>query len=99
MRTETADIEFFVFTSLYPEEWEKSVEMVPTVSEGDTGGGIPALPSTPENIQYARSGVGCHRNIKGVAGNDVGGCFFHPTPMSLAGAKGGGIGSSRSQRT
>ena len=57
MRTDTADIKA-VFTSSYPEERAKSVATVPTVSEGEIGGRIPAPPATPENIQPVRSGAG-----------------------------------------
>ena len=86
MCTDMADIEDFLFTSSYPEERAKYAATVPTVSDGEVGGIIPALPATPEKIQSMRSGVVCHRGIKVVAVNGSSGwSFLHPTLTSLTG--------------
>ena len=49
---------------VYSEERAKSVVTVPNVSERGIGGIIPTLPTTPENIQSTRSGVGLHGGIE-----------------------------------
>ena len=56
----------------YPEDRAKSAATMPTVSEKDIWGSIPALSDIPENIQSVRRGAGCHGRIKGIAGNGGG---------------------------
>ena len=67
-----------------------------TVSEGEIGGRIHALPDTPENIQSVRSGVGCHGGIKGVAGNGGGSWYFPPPDPDQSGGDKGGRNRVRS---
>ena len=75
----------------YPEDRAKSAATMPTVSEKDIWGSIPALPDTPENILSVRSGTGCYGGIKEVARNGDGGSYFSiPNPDKYGGGKGGG---------
>ena len=78
MSTDTAYIQDVVFTSSYHEDRVKFAATVPTVLEGDIGGRIPALPDTPENIQFVRSGAGFHGGIKRVSGNGSSGWYLPP---------------------